>query len=314
MLWSILKQFNISILFAHRTFRWDSEANIKAHVHCVIVGFAGAKVVSDIKSKLLISEDGNIDCVDHINEYLVNAADVSIASTNKPRCNAPSMIAPNKPCDYNNLKIEECELDSFKKGDPYSLHWIKQMMGAYEFINNKQLNPESYLMLPCVSSERRKYIPIGFLNSNIIPVMGTLIIPDAELYHFGVLESNVHMAWVRTVCGRLEMSYRYSKDIVYNNFPWPGCGADGAGEPEPEQRDEIEHTAQGILYARALYPNSSLADLYDPLTMPPELVRAHRDNDRAVMTTYGIKKGDPEYSSESACVAFLMKRYQEMIR
>lgn len=110
------------------------------------------------------------------------------------------------------------------------------------------------------------------------------------------------------------MSYRYSKDIVYNNFPWPGCGADGAGEPEPEQRDEIEHTAQGILDARALYPNSSLADLYDPLTMPPELVRAHRDNDRAVMATYGIKKGDPEYSSESACVAFLMKRYQEMIR
>ena len=130
------------------------------------------------------------------------------------------------------------------------------------------------------------------------------LIPDASLYHFGVLESNVHMAWMRTVCGRLKSDYRYSKDIVYNNFPWP--------TPTEAQRAKIEQTAQAILDARALYPDASLADLYDELTMPPELRKAHQANDRAVMEAYGIKKGDAAYSSESACVALLMKLYQEM--
>ena len=123
----------------------------------------------------------------------------------------------------------------------------------------------------------------------------------AELFHFGVLESNVHMSWMRAVCGRIKSDYRYSKDIVYNNFPWPS--------PTPEQKKKIEETAQGILDARALYPDSSLADLYDPLTMPPELRKAHQKNDAAVMQTYGMPIKDTD---EAACVAWLMRMYQEM--
>jgi len=138
------------------------------------------------------------------------------------------------------------------------------------------------------------------MSSNLVKVM-----PDASIYHFGVLESNVHMAWMRTVCGRLKSDYRYSKDIVYNNFPWP--------TPIDAQRAKIVQTAQAILDARALYPDASLADLYDELTMPPELRKAHQANDRAVMEAYGIKKGDAAYSSESACVAMLMKMYQGLI-
>jgi hypothetical protein len=128
------------------------------------------------------------------------------------------------------------------------------------------------------------------------------IIPDATLYHFGILTSNVHMAWMRAVCGRLKSDYRYSKDIVYNNFPW--C------TPTPAQKAKIEQTAQAILDARALYPDSSLADLYDDLTMPPELRKAHQENDKAVMRAYGFPiKG----FTESDCVAELMKLYQEKI-
>lgn len=130
------------------------------------------------------------------------------------------------------------------------------------------------------------------------------IIPDATLYHFGVLTSNVHMAWMRVVCGRLKSDYRYSKDIVYNNFPWP--------EPSTQQRQKIEQTAQAILDARALYPDSSLADLYDELTMPSELRKAHRQNDMAVMQAYGFTKGSEAYKSEAACVAELMQRYQKL--
>ena len=121
------------------------------------------------------------------------------------------------------------------------------------------------------------------------------------IYHFGILTSNVHMAWMRAVAGRLKSDYSYSNTIVYNNFPWP--------DPSPEQKEKIEKTAQGILDARALYPDSSLADLYDPLTMPPELRKAHQLNDKAVMQAYGmpIKETD-----EAACVAWLMRMYQEM--
>ena len=127
------------------------------------------------------------------------------------------------------------------------------------------------------------------------------MIPDADLYMFGVMVSNVHMSWVRAICGRIKSDYRYSNDVVYNNFPWP--------DPFPEQKEKIEKTAQGILDARALYPDSSLADLYDPLTMPPELRKAHQKNDAAVMQAYGmpIKETD-----EAACVAWLMRMYQEM--
>ena len=127
------------------------------------------------------------------------------------------------------------------------------------------------------------------------------IIPNATLYHFGILTSNVHMAWTRAVCGRLKSDYRYSKDVVYNNFPWP--------TPTDEQKAKIEQTAQAILDARALYPDCSLADLYDEVTMPPELRKAHQANDKAVMLSYGF---DIKTTTETTCVAELMKLYQKL--
>ena len=171
----------------------------------------------------------------------------------------------------------------------------------YLFFSSPQTDSD-YLIIPRVSSENRKYIPIGFMTSEYIASDSVQIIPNATLYHFGVLTSNVHMAWMRAVCGRLEMRYRYSK-VVYDNFPW--C------TPTEKQKEKIKQTAQVILDARALYPDSSLADLYDELTMPPELRKAHQQNDRAVMQAYGFSVKD---MTESKCVAELMKLYQALVQ
>lgn len=143
---------------------------------------------------------------------------------------------------------------------------------------------------------------MGFMNPDVLCSNAVRLIPNATLYHFGVLTSNVHMAWMRAVCGRLEMRYRYSKDIVYNNFPWPN--------PTEEQKARIEQAAQAILDARAKYPDCSLADLYDEVAMPVELRRAHQDNDRAVMAAYGFSLK----MTESECVAQLFKMYQELTK
>lgn len=158
-----------------------------------------------------------------------------------------------------------------------------------------------YIALPKVSSENRKYIPIDYLSKDIIPGDKLFCLQNATLYHFGILNSNVHMAWTRATCGRLKSDYSYSNTIVYNNFPWPN--------PTDAQKAKIEQTAQAILNARALYPDSSLADLYDELTMPTELRRAHQDNDRAVMQAYGF---DVKTMTESNCVAELFKLYQQL--
>lgn len=173
------------------------------------------------------------------------------------------------------------------------------MPGLFFFISQPST---SYLLVPSTSSENRKYIPIGFLSSEIIASNSTTIVPNASLYNFGIMTSNVHMAWMRTVGGRLKSDYRYSGGIVYNTFPWP--------TPTDEQKAKIEQTAQAILDARALYPDSSLADLYDEVAMPPELRKAHQNNDRAVMQAYGFSVKD---MTESSCVAELMKMYQKMI-
>ncbi len=158
-----------------------------------------------------------------------------------------------------------------------------------------------YVAIPKVSSEQRRYIPMDYLSKEVIAGDKLFMMPDATLYHFGILESNVHMAWMRTTAGRLEMRYSYSNTVVYNNFPWP--------EPTAAQRAAIERTAQGILDARALYPGSSLADLYDETTMPIELRRAHRANDRAVLAAYHL----PVTISEPDCVAHLMRLYQSLV-
>ena len=142
---------------------------------------------------------------------------------------------------------------------------------------------------------------MGFIDKSVVVTNAVLFIPDAKLFHFGVLTSNVHMAWMRAVCGRLKSDYRYSKDIVYNNFPWP--------TPTDAQKAKIEQTAQAILDARALYPDASLADLYDEAVMPPELRKAHQQNDKAVMQAYGF---DIKTTTEASCVAELMKLYQQL--
>lgn len=160
-----------------------------------------------------------------------------------------------------------------------------------------------YLMIPSTTSSSRKYIPIGFMGADIVSSNLVMVVPNATRYHFGILTSNVHMAWMRIVCGRLGNGYRYSKEIVYNTFPWP--------TPTDEQKTKIEQTAQAILDARALYPDCSLADLYDEIAMPPELRKAHQANDRAVMQAYGF---DVKTMTESSCVAELMKMYQKLVK
>ena len=351
----LCEQFGIHIDFAHKTFRWDSEASLKAHVHCVIVGFS---CFDDKRKRKLYSND-RVQLVDNINFYLVDANNIFVESCSKPICNVPKMTTGNRPADGGHLIIEAEDYDEFIKKEPNAKKYIKKLTGAMEFINNKaryclwlvdinpkelrnmpevlkrveackedRLNgaedrqklaatpwlfretkcPDLYVIVPATSSENRKYVPMGFLDSSTIATNSATIIPNANLYDFGILTSNVHMAWMRTVCGRLEMRYRYSKDIVYNNFPW--CNS------TDEQKAKIEKTAQGILDARELYPECSLADLYDDLTMPKELRKAHQENDNAVMEAYGFCKKDENgkrtWFTESETVAKLMEMYQKL--
>lgn len=172
------------------------------------------------------------------------------------------------------------------------------------FAQITQPDDVDFLIIPSVSSERRRYVPIGFATSNIISSNAVQIVPGATLYHFGILTSNIHMAWMRAVCGRLKSDYRYSKEIVYNTFPWPN--------PTDAQKTKIEQTAQAILDARAQYPDCSFADMYgEKMYLFPELLKAHQDNDRAVMQAYGFSIKD---MTESSCVAELMKMYQNLTK
>lgn len=192
-------------------------------------------------------------------------------------------------------RIELCRQDRLN-GAP-----DRQKLADTPTLFRETKNPNSYIIVPATSSENRRYISLGFLDKDTIPTNSAVIISNAELYHFGILTSNVHMAWMRTVCGRLKSDYRYSKDIVYNNFPW--CS------PTSEQKAKIEHTAQMILDARSKYPDCSLADLYDETVMPHDLRTAHQFNDRAVMEAYGFWG---RLNTESECVAELMKMYQKL--
>lgn len=347
-LWKPLFEAGVHIDFAHRTFRWDSEAKIKAHVHCVIIGFSTAPNSAE---KVLYSGD-RIQIVKNINGYLLDADNVFVESRNKPLCDVPKIGIGNMPLDGGNYLFTVEEKDEFVKKEPLSQKWFRPWIGSHEFINRyfryclylKECPPNelrhmpqcmervnavrdfrsssqrastkkladfplsfatsnipdaNYIVIPKVSSERRRYVPMGLLSPDILSSDLVFIIPDATLYHLGVLTSNVHMAWMRAVCGRLKSDYRYSKDVVYNNFPWP--------TPTDEQKARIEQTAQAILDARDLYPECSLADLYDEATMPPELRKAHQQNDKTVMQAYGFWG---KLNSESACVAELMRMYQ----
>lgn len=345
----LYERFGVHIDFAHRTFRWDSEASLKAHVHCVIVGFSEAANAA----ARIIYDEGSVQKAENINAYLLDMPDLFIESRKKPICNVPEMQKGNIPVDDGNLIIEKDVYDDIHK-DEVVLKYCRKLLGAKEFLNNKsryclwldgvsaselrksdfimkrlkqcaefrlkspkaatrkcaetpwlfmenrQPNSE-YILVPRHSSENRKYVPMGFFPRDVISTDANSIIANADLFEFGVLESNVHMAWMRAVCGRIKSDYRYSNDIVYNNFPWP--------TPTPAQKERIEKTAQAILDARALYPESSLADLYDELTMPVELRKAHRANDKAVMEAYGFWG---RLNSEAACVAELMKLYKAL--
>lgn len=348
-LWNFI---DFKINYAYQTFIWDSEANSKAHVHCVIVGFA----TFDRLEKWIFQGKNRIKAK-NINPYLIDTPSIVIKSRNKPLCNVSNMVYGNKPADGGYLIIEDEDYADFVSKDPNAIQFIKPFVGAVEFLHNKKrwclwlknaepsalkqcplvmeriakckANRESskaagirkfaqtptlfaqitqpdgkdYILIPRVSSERRRYVPMAFMTADTIVSDAVQIVPDATLYDFAILNSNVHMAWMRAVCGRLKSDYRYSKDVVYNNFPWPS--------PTDEQRKIIEQTAQGILDARAMFPNSSLADLYDPLTMPPELVRAHVKNDKAVMQAYGFSIKD---TSEAVCVEALMTMYENLTK
>lgn len=351
ILWKNLFNNGVHIDFAYRTFRWDSEASIKAHVHCVIIGFSKA----ENKNSKRIFDNGSVKVVKNINGYLVEADDIVIESKTTPICYVPKIGIGNQPIDDGNYLFTKQEMEEFIKSEPKSASYFKKWYGSREFINGleryclwlgecspKELRsmPEcmkrienvrqfrlsskrastikladmptrfqtenmpsgNSIIIPETSSENRKYIPIGFISPEILCSNAVRLIPNATLYHFGILTSNVHMAWVKTVCGRLEMRYRYSVNVVYNNFPW--CN------PTPEQKSKIEQTAQGILDARAKYPDCSLADLYDETTMPPELRKAHQANDFAVMAAYGFNRK----ITESECVAELMKMYQKLTK
>lgn len=349
-IWNNLLKDGIYINFAYKFFKWGSEAEKKATVYVVIVGF------SHIQSKeAQLFSNGHVKRVKHISPYLIESDDILVSSRNRPLYDVPVFKMGNQPIDNGNYLFTKEEMEEFIKIEPASKIYFKRWLDGSGFLNNtlkyclwlgecspaqlrampeclkRVKNVQEYrehsnrkstkklaamptrfqtenmpqghfIVAPEVSSGNRRYIPMGFLDANTLCSNKLRLMSGANLFHFGVLQSNVHMAWTRTVCGYYGPSYQYSINIVYNNFPWP--------EPSIAQKAQIEKTAQTILDARELYPDSSLADLYDDVAMPPELRRAHQNNDRAVMRAYGF---DIKTTTESSCVAALMKLYQKKI-
>ena len=397
----MFEHFGMHFDFAYRTFRWDSEANIKAHVHCVIIGFScggslplatagkpssatppSAGTPRNAPKKIFLNESQFIEAK-NINGYLLDAPDIFIEKNSKPICDVPPMIRGSSPIDDGNLLLTIEEKEEYLKKEPQGEKFLRPFMMGKDFIERKPrwcfwlvgANPSElkkcpilikrieavrefrlksskaatvqiaatptlfgemrpceseYIAIPKVSSENRRYIPIDYLSSEVLAGDKLFQMPNASLYHFGVLTSNVHMAWMRAVCGRLKSDYSYSNTIVYNNFPWPQkFKIDNSklkmengkwtlsGEDLPADKKELSivhsqlsiiNTAQAILDARAKYPDSSLADLYDETLMPPELRKAHQANDRAVMAAYGFSTK----MTESECVAELFKMYEKL--
>ena len=315
-LWKPMMDEGIKINFAYTTFVWDSEASIKAHVYCIIVGFS---YVKSTRCSLYTTNEKRD--VENINGYLIAAPNIFISKVRKPFGNVPNVVYGIKPADNGYLILDDQEKTEMVKKDPDAEKWIRPFITAREYLHGKnrwclwlhgmspsELNkhPEIKKRVVLCRQWREQQVKSGdAYKLKDFPGDSISIIPNASLYLLGVIESNVHMSWMRTVCGRLKGDYRYAGDIVYNTFIWPS--------PIGVQKQKIEQTAQAILDARALYPDSSLADLYDPDLMPLELRKAHTANDMAVMAAYGFTKGTPEYSSESACVAALMRMYQEKV-
>lgn len=350
------KRFNIQIDFAYQTFKWDSEASEKAAVHCVIIGFsqvgASEKKLYGSNNSVEKVSDINFYLKEGKPVFLENRTKpisdvIQMTTGNRPADGGHLIIEADEyeefikrePKARQYIKRLTGAAEFINNKNRYCL-WLvgvspatlrtmplvmerieacrqsrlsgavdRQKLANTPTLFREQKNPKTYIIIPSTSSENRRYIPIGFLDSDTIPTNSVSIIENASLYDFGILTSNVHMAWMRTVAGRLEMRYRYSAKIVYNNFPWPN--------PTSEQKAKISATAQAILDARSLYPDSSLADLYDELTMPVELRRAHQENDKAVMKAYGFTKkvnGNTTWLTESETVAKLFDMYREMTK
>lgn len=354
ILWKRLKdKYNITIHFAHQTFKWNNDAPGVAAVYCIIVGFADF----DTDKKYLyeyetIKSEPREKEAEHINAYLVEGEDVFIESRSKPICDVPEIVFGSMPNDGGNFLFSEKEKDEFLKEEPDAEKYVKELISAKEYLNGekryclwlknaepnelkklpkvlerieniKKLRQEStrketkelaktpslfgeirqpedsYVVIPRVSSENRDYIPMSLFDKEKIIGDTCLAVPNATLYHFGILQSVQHMSWVNYVCGRLKSDYRYSNNLVYNNFPWPGKVTD-------EQKKKVEAFAQKVLAVRLEFPSSSLADLYDPNTMPPELVKAHEELDRAVDSCYGRK-----FANKEERIEFLFELYKK---
>ena len=368
ILWKYLVENGLSIDFAYRTFRWDSESTEKAHVHCVIIGFScetlnqvqgdshaeqncHAELVSASHKKRIYTSDKLFVEAKNINAYLIDAPNVFIENRSKSICNVPEISYGSMPIDDGHLILSKEDVEELLKENTENTKFFKKYAGGDEILKNKDrwclwlkdISPkeiskskfvmkrinETYefrkssnrpqtlalaetpslfgeirqpvtpmLVIPKVSSEKRRYIPIAFVYPETIINGSALIVPNADLYSFGILMSNVHNAWMRVVAGRLETRYQYSGSIVYNNFPW--CS------PTEEQKAKIEKAAQSILDARAKYPDSSLGEMYSNILLYPELNKAHKENDKAVMEAYGFSLK----MTESDCVTELFKLYE----
>lgn len=332
ILWNeLFKRYHLKIHFAHRTFKWESEARGKAHVSVVIIGFAAF----DITNKQIYDYEGEhvtASTVKNISPYLIEANDVLVTSRSNPLCGVPPIMEGSAVIDGGHLLLNDAEGAELRRAFPLAKKWLRPFFSGDEFINGKprlclwlaEADPKElrecppvldrvervrafrarsdrgatkelaqtptlfgelrqprnrYLFVPKTSSEKRRFVPMGFMPPEAIINNTSLFIDDAELFHFGVLSSTMHMAWMRQVCGRLESRYRYSNKLVYNNYPWPE-------KPRAKQRAAVETAAQAVLDARKKFPHATLADLYDPLAMPPALVQAHADLDRAVDRSY----------------------------
>jgi len=354
ILWrSLMRRNPVYIHFAHRTFKWSSEARGKAAVYCVIIGFAAF----DISDKTLfeyesVSGEPHPIPTTEINAYLVSAPWILLENQSRNLFAMPEMMYGSKPTDDGNFLFTDDEKIEFLQEEPGARKFIKRFLSAKEYLHGEKrwvlwlvdatpveinalpavrarvkavdkfrklseapttqkypypslfrqvTQPKSdYVLVPGHTSESRSFIPFGFFGKADIVGNSCFAIPGATRFHFGVLQSTMHMAWVRAVCGRLESRYRYSKDIVYNNFPWP--------EPTEKQRTAIEAAALAVLDERARHPESPPADLYDPISMPAALVKAHHALDRAVDAAYGRTT----FTSEAERVAFLFTLYERL--
>lgn len=355
VLWGHVLSKGVRIHFAHRTFKWTSEAKGKAAVHCVIIGMAMGEPTKPCPLFDYESGESNPEprMVSRISPYLIEAPDLLIGSRSTPLCQVPEMVSGNKPIDGGHYLFTPEQKAAFVREEPESEPLFRKWLGGEEFINGierwfllasaaspQQLRTlpkvlerieavrdyrlaspsaptkalaatplkfhvefiptSSFLALPEVSSERRPFIPIAYLGTDVLCGNKLRLVKDATLFHFGVLTSGMHMAWMRTVSGRLEMRYQYSVKITYNNFPWPS--------PTPAQKQAIEECAQAVLDAREVHRGSTLADLYDPLTMPANLAQAHRALDRAVEKAYTRET----LETDADRVAFLFKLYEQL--